>query len=122
MTPVRNITCLRLFSAELVVSRRYIVRLLLSEDLLHVPSSPSSIFGGGISIIFFKAAGNELGAPVAVSRVITIGSPDILPLVVVFHAATNKKQAQQLSRAGDKALAVALSDVVTVILGYRKSI
>lgn len=44
----------------------------------YVPSSPSNMFGGGISMIFFKTTGKEVWAPVAVSRVIIIGSPDML--------------------------------------------
>lgn len=36
------------------------------------------MFGGGISMIFFKTTGKEVWAPVAVSRVIIIGSPDML--------------------------------------------
>lgn len=36
------------------------------------------MFGGGISMIFLRTTGNEVWAPVAVSTVITTGSPDML--------------------------------------------
>ena len=53
----------------------------------NLPSSPSSRFGGGTSIIFLKTNGNEPRPPLVVlSIVIVIGSPDIfLSSFVLFH-------------------------------------
>lgn len=50
---------------------------LRSLGLVHVPSSPSRMFGGGISMTFFNTRGKELGAPAAVCSVMTTGSLDI---------------------------------------------
>lgn len=48
--------------------------------ILILPSS-SRIFGGGISIIFFRTTGKELGAAEVDSSLKTTGSPDIFTLV-----------------------------------------
>lgn len=69
-----------LYSGELVLEP---TSASSSSSALRLPSSPSSIFGGGISIIFFKTSGNELGAPAAVSTVTRSGSPDIF--IILFY-------------------------------------
>ena len=51
----------------------------------NLPSSPSSRFGGGTSIIFLKTNGNEPSPPLlVVSIVIVIGSPDIFFLLLYY--------------------------------------
>lgn len=76
--------CLGFFSSELILA--YSARSFL------LPSSPSSMFGGGISITFFKTTGKELDVPVAISSLMRIGFPDISPLVVRVTIVTNTEQ------------------------------
>lgn len=64
---------------------------------LHVPSSPSSMFGGGISITFFKTTGNEVWAPVAVSSVMRIFSPDIFFPCCLRYPSSNWQKRKQRS-------------------------
>lgn len=84
-----------LYSGELVLEP---TSASSSSSALRLPSSPSSIFGGGISIIFFKTSGNELGAPAAVSTVTRSGSPDIFIILFLLSVYYSKFTAEQVQK------------------------
>lgn len=57
--------------------------------MLHLPSSPSRRFGGGVSIIFFKTTGNAAEVSAPASIVMEIGFMSVPP--TLFCAARNFK-------------------------------